>query len=246
MEFSAWSGEYARIQRAFGFPFEREVASAARLVALRPDLTATGTLATARERLAGREVIVVGRAPRAGPPPMWRRPSTTPAAIVAADGATAACLDAGLVPDVIATDLDGPVATEVTAAGRGAFVVVHAHGDNREAIDRWVGEFPRAIGGSWAGPPTAELIDVGGFTDGDRGAYLAEASGATAVVLWGFDFTAVDEADATRRAHKIAKLAAARSAIAWLAAHTATPIERWLPDGRREPYPTEPTGPSIQ
>jgi len=111
--------------------------------------------------------VVVGRAPRAGPPPLWQRPAAARApAVIAADGATTVCLNAGLVPDVIVTDLDGPVASEVAANVRGALVAVHAHGDNAPAIDRWVPEFTGQLAGSWAGPPRDGLFDVGGFTDG--------------------------------------------------------------------------------
>jgi len=239
MEYSRWAPYYHAIAREFDFPFEREVASADRLEALLPSAARVSPLGRIASRLAGREVIVVGLAPRTGPPPIWRLPSSDPApAIVAADGAAAVCLDAGIVPAVIATDLDGPLATEVGANRRGSLVVVHAHGDNLDAIDEWVPQFPGELAGSWAGPPRPALIDVGGFTDGDRAVYLAEAVGARSVLLWGFDFRASDEPDPGRRARKLAKLAWADRLIGELAATGRSRIETWRRDGSRVPYDT--------
>src|ERR1700691_5212702 len=112
---------------------DRERASAERLLGLLPREALLAPLPRLAPRLAGRDVIVVGLAPGAGPPPVWGLPPSRPApAIVAADGAAARCLDGGLVPDVITTDLDGPVASEIVACARGSAIVVHAHGDNLE------------------------------------------------------------------------------------------------------------------
>ena len=246
MEYATWAPQYARIRAQFGFPFDREEASASRLTALLRRGGARSGLAKAKERLNGRLVVVVGLAPGAGAPPLWRLTlGDVPPAVIAADGATAACLEAGIVPDLVVTDLDGPVPSEVTANARGALVVVHAHGDNRAAIERWVPEFAGEVLGSWAGPPTEDLVNVGGFTDGDRGVYLAEHLGARRILLWGFDFHSTEEADPAERARKLEKLSVARDLLAFLAARTSTPIERWERDGTRRPYPAG-TGSSTQ
>lgn len=247
MEYARWAPQYARIQRTFGFPFAREEESARRLRELLPSTDAARALARLAERLRGREVVVVGLAPRGGAPPLWRLPaSPQPPALVAADGATARCLDAGLVPDVIVTDLDGPVASEVAASARGAIVLVHAHGDNREALERWVPEFTGAVFGSWAGPPSLELLNVGGFTDGDRAVFLAEHVGARRILLWGFDFEAVDETGPDSRTQKLAKLGWARELIGWLATESPVPIVWWARDGSMARYGAVGTGPATQ
>lgn len=237
MEYDRWAPLYDRIRTSFGFPWERERAAADRLRALLPPVALDDPVGRLAARLRGRAVVIVGLAPRAGPPPLWRRPfSEEPAALVAADGATATCLDAGLVPDVVVTDLDGPVPAEVTANRRGALVVVHAHGDNVPLLEEWVPQFPGELVGSWAGPPGDGLIDPGGFTDGDRAAYVAESAGAARLLLWGFDFTRADEPDHAQRGRKLAKLAWADRALAELAASTAVPVERWHRDGSRSRY----------
>ena len=237
MEYSAWAPRYERIRAEFGFPFEREEAAAALLESLLPSLDGRDPMALVRTRLAGRPAVVVGLAPSAGPPPLWRRPSGDRSpCVVTADGATATCLAAGIVPAVVVTDLDGPVASEIAANRRGSLVVVHAHGDNLAAIREWVPQFAGEVVGSWAGPPRGPLLDVGGFTDGDRAAYLAAHAGASEVLLWGFDFDHVSESDPTARSRKLAKLRWARRLLEELADEGPVRLLWWNLDGTVVPY----------
>jgi len=237
MEYSEWGPHYRRIAEEFGFPFDAELRSADRLESLLPVPARASPLDRIARRLSGRDVVVVGTAAGAGPPPIWRLPTTAPrAAVMAADGATAACLEGGIVPEVIATDLDGTMPAEVVANGRGSLVVVHAHGDNLPAIDEWVPQFPAELAGSWAGPPRPALIDVGGFTDGDRAVFLAEHVRAHRVLLWGFDFEIPAETETAARERKRAKLAWARRSLDALAARTPVPILTWQRDGTLVPY----------
>jgi 2-amino-4-hydroxy-6-hydroxymethyldihydropteridine diphosphokinase len=247
VEYLRWAPVYAELSAELGLPFAREEEAFARLKEVLPDEARVDPLGRVARRLGGREVVVVGLAPDAGPPPLWRRPAAADRlAVVAADGATSPCLAAGLVPDVIVTDLDGPVPAELTASQRGSLVVVHAHGDNQAAVAQWVPEFPGELVGSWAGPPRDGVIDVGGFTDGDRAVYLAEHAGARRVLLWGFDFDRVVEADAHAAARKRQKLAWARRALAELVRTSPIPIEHWERDGTLTPYPAGTSGPSTR
>ena len=241
MDYAEWAPYYGRIQREFGFSMARERAAADRLRSLLPSEAREAPLERLAPRLRGRDAVIVGLAPRAGAPPLWRGTTgTDPPAIVAADGAARRCLEAGLVPDLVVTDLDGPVASEVTAASRGAAIVVHAHGDNVAALDRWVPEFSGELAGSWAGPPEGGLIDVGGFTDGDRAAFLAQHLGARRVLLWGFEFDRTDEPEGPEQTRKLAKLAWAQRLLALLAAGP-TPVLWWKKDGSLQPYPPAPS-----
>ncbi len=236
MHYERWAPFYEEIRSEFGFPFEREELAATRLEGLLAPSQRADPLGRVGRRLAGREAIVLGGAPDAGPPPVWRLPASGPTpAIVAADPAAAVCLAAGLVPDVVVTDLDGPVPAEIAANQRGSLVVVHAHGDNVPALERWVPEFPRELAGSWAGPPRPSLFNVGGFTDGDRAAFLAEELGATRVLLWGFDFLRV-EGEGANEARKLRKLAWARRLLRELELSARCPILKWERDGRIVPY----------
>jgi hypothetical protein len=237
LEYSRWAPLYEQIRQEFGFSWTREESAATRLRELLPAAAREHPLERLTARLRGKEVVVVGLAPRAGPPPLWRRPfSSGGVAVVAADGAAAPCLGAGLVPDVIATDLDGPVPSEVTSNRRGALVVVHAHGDNRDLLEEWVPQFPGELAGSWAGPPGDGLLDEGGFTDGDRAAFLAQSAGAARVLLWGFDLEHVDEPEPAARRRKEAKLRWADRALVELASSSRTPVVRWNRDGTLTPY----------
>ncbi|MCI4317688.1 MAG: DUF115 domain-containing protein, partial [Thermoplasmata archaeon] len=247
VEYAEWEPQYHRIMAEFGFSWPRERKSAERLRELLPDAALEAPERRLAARLRGRDAIVVGLAPHVGAPPLWKLASAVrPPAIIAADGAAARCLDAGLVPEVVATDLDGPVPSEVSANARGALVVVHAHGDNLPAIDRWVPEFGGELAGSWSGPPEGGLIDVGGFTDGDRAAYLAHHFGASRILLWGFDFENVEESGPAESARKKEKLRFARENIRALVRAGPPKVYSWEPDGRIRDYgPTE-TGPSTQ
>ena len=238
MEYSAWSSRYDQIRAEFGFPFEREVAAADLLESLLPESARTDPLERLRPLLEGRTAVVVGLAPRSGPPPLWRLPPSPRApALIAADGATATCLDAGLVPTIVVTDLDGPVPSEVAANRRGSVVVIHAHGDNQPALSEWVGQFPGELVGSWAGPPRPHLLNVGGFTDGDRAAYLADHLGAERVLLWGFDFARTAPTDPVAHEQKLAKLTWAERVLADLSRDGRAPLFLWHRDGTLERYP---------
>jgi 2-amino-4-hydroxy-6-hydroxymethyldihydropteridine diphosphokinase len=237
MEYADWAPRYERIRHEFGFPMDREERSAERLTELLAPASRTDGLGRAVRRLQGREVVVVGLAPRAGPPPVWRLTSQSPAtAVVAADGAAEICLDAGIVPAVIVTDLDGPVASEVAANRKGSLVVVHAHGDNQAAVEEWVPQFPGELAGSWAGPPTASLLDVGGFTDGDRSVCLAEHARPRRILLWGFDFEHVEGGTPLEMERKRAKLAWAMRIVDELARSSTVPILDWRRDASIVPY----------
>ncbi len=237
MEYSVWQPQYEEIRREFGFSMDREERAADRLEALLPEEARTDGLARVTARIRGRDVVVVGLAPRAGPPPIWRLGRMDrPPVVIAADGATAVCLDAGLVPAVVTTDLDGPLPAEVNANRKGSLVVIHAHGDNEPAVGAWVPQFPGELAGSWAGPPRPTLLDVGGFTDGDRAVCLAEHARARRILLWGFDFGRAEEPTPAEAERKRAKLRWAERIVGELARLGRVPIETWRRDGTRVPY----------
>ena len=99
-----------------------------------------------------------------------------------------------------------------------------------------MGPADRRRGGGFLGrPPSEGLLDVGGFTDGDRGACLAAHLGARRVLLWGFEFDAVEETEPMGRARKLAKLRWAR-AVFDLLARQGVALLWWRRDGTLVPY----------
>ncbi|MBR4397446.1 MAG: DUF115 domain-containing protein, partial [Methanobrevibacter sp.] len=107
--------------------------------------------------------------------------------LVSADGATTAMLEDGLVPDIVATDLDGRMADLLAANSLGSYFVIHAHGNNEELIENWTTSFDKILGTTQAAP-IGHLYNFGGFTDGDRAMYFTLALGVKEMVLAGMDF----------------------------------------------------------
>ena len=107
--------------------------------------------------------------------------------LVAADGATTALIEQKLVPDIVATDLDGNIDDILLANIRGANIVIHAHGDNIDRIASLSSFFNNVLGTTQA-QPVGNLYNFGGFTDGDRAIFLAVALGASEITLAGMDF----------------------------------------------------------
>ncbi len=107
--------------------------------------------------------------------------------IVAADGATSCVIEGGLRPAIIVTDLDGAVEDQVRTNALGAAVFVHAHGDNQDALKRWVPEFSGKVVGTCQCEPIDGVFNFGGFTDGDRAACIISELGVRNIFLAGFD-----------------------------------------------------------
>ncbi|WP_004066759.1 6-hydroxymethylpterin diphosphokinase MptE-like protein [Thermococcus litoralis] len=107
--------------------------------------------------------------------------------LIAADGATSALLEYGITPDIIVTDLDGRFEDIKRANELGAYVVVHAHGDNMDKLRAYVPKLKNVLG-TCQTEPLDIVYNFGGFTDGDRAVFLAEELGAREIILAGFDF----------------------------------------------------------
>jgi uncharacterized Rossmann fold enzyme len=111
-----------------------------------------------------------------------------PAVVVAASDAGARLDDEGIEPALVVTDLDGAPDRTVELAGRGVPVAVHAHGDNVPALEEYVPELPaETTVGTTQIEPVGPLLNYGGFTDGDRAAFLADEFGASRLCFPGWD-----------------------------------------------------------
>ena len=109
--------------------------------------------------------------------------------VVAASTAADTCLDAGIDVDCMVTDLDKNPETARDLTRVGVPVAAHAHGDNVDAIERHVPTFDTASTlPTTQAAPAPPVCNPGGFTDGDRAAFLADACGADSLVFPGWDF----------------------------------------------------------
>jgi hypothetical protein len=107
--------------------------------------------------------------------------------LIAAGGAIKALLDVGVVPHIHVTDLDGDEHATAEANKEGTMTVVLAHGDNMELVREQVPHLRKVIGTTQT-EPFGKLLNFGGFSDGDRAAYLADHFGAKIIALAGMDF----------------------------------------------------------
>jgi len=181
MEFEEWDVYYRQILEDFGYSREEDERSARIL-----DERLGGTRIDPEELrslFGGREVTIVGNAPG-----LADELTAVAHPIVAADEATSVLRAKGIRPDVIVTDLDGNVEDQIAANRDGTVAVIHAHGDNIPAVERWAPRFTGRVLATTQSRPFGRIHNFGGFTDGDRAAFLADHLGAASLLFLGFDF----------------------------------------------------------
>ncbi len=146
--------------------------------------------------------------------------------LIVADGATTALLEEDITPDIIVTDLDGRMDDIMEANHKGALMVVHAHGNNGEQIEKYTPQLTNVLGTTQS-TPMANVYNFGGFTDGDRCVYLAIALGAEEIILSGMDFGKMvthysrpDQEDGPADQIKQKKLKWAKKLIKWAASNS--------------------------
>ncbi|WP_054841592.1 6-hydroxymethylpterin diphosphokinase MptE-like protein [Thermococcus peptonophilus] len=186
MKWEEWKPFYMRIVEEMGYSVEedRKAAQILRALLLEGD---EYLLRDELEAVMERKAYVFGAGPSLEK--ALKEFDFSDGTLIAADGATSALLENDLVPDIIVSDLDGRIPDLKVANDRGgAFMVIHAHGDNIEKMTSYVPLFSRILGTAQA-EPLDIVYNFGGFTDGDRAAFLAEElGGAGEIVLVGFDF----------------------------------------------------------
>jgi len=208
MEHVYWMPYYEAISRDLSLDPDKD-ATAARM--LSDIISRNGRLDRAEdvhlelERLIhNRDVLVMGSGPdlemeldriveerRAGG--KWKLPSTGGDVLIVADGATSVVMSRNLIPHIIVTDLDGGVEDQISCLNNGSVMVVHAHGDNMKALMNYGPRFFGSVLGTTQVDPSdgGGLDNFGGFTDGDRAAFLAQHFGARSITLLGFNFNEV-------------------------------------------------------
>jgi len=220
MEFSTWEPVYDAIRADLGYDRAGDEAARADLAEL-VDAFDLGRLG----ETDGSTVAVAGAADTL---PEEVEGAAAADVVFAASTAADTLLEAGVRVDLMITDLDKNPDTARALTIEGIPVAVHAHGDNRDAVDVHVPPMET----SWVLPttqaaPAGPVRNFGGFTDGDRGAFLADHLGAGELVFpgWDLDDFSVDPA-------KAEKLEWAERLLYWLERRRGERFD--LLDGRRD------------
>ena len=187
MNFKEWEPHYREILDYFGFSREDDEAAARMLASLvtRDDLVALSTLCR------GNDVTVCGNAPCLK---NELKTITGSSVVFAADAAADVLVKNGIRPAAVFTDLDGASDCLLDMNAAGTIVVVHAHGDNIPLLKHWVPKFTGPIVATTQSVPLPHVHNFGGFSDGDRAVFTADALGARSITILGFDLddTSVD------------------------------------------------------
>jgi hypothetical protein len=202
MKFNEWEPLYREIINDMGYDPDQDAHSARILSDMLFDIKRSASLKTLFELIKDNDVLVCGNAPCLGEDLLKIEPSEY--CIIAADGATAVLMNAGIVPHIIVTDLDGDIEAQIEANRQGAVMVVHAHGDNFPAINSVVPQLCDIIGSTQA-QPLENVFNFGGFTDGDRCVFLAKEFQTSGIIMIGFDFNDTDVTDVKKKKLKWAK-----------------------------------------
>ena len=206
MDYATWEPVYERILTDFGFDRATDERARDRLADL---LGGRPTFDTARLDFTGQTVAIAGAGPN-----LEAESDTAVAAdaVVAASTAVDRLADAGVAVDCMVTDLDKNPETVAELTAAGTPVAVHAHGDNGSMLEAHVPSFDASsVIPTTQAAPTDTVYNFGGFTDGDRAAFLADQQGASELRFVGWDFD-----DPTVDPMKHRKLVWAERLLLWL------------------------------
>jgi len=144
---------------------------------------------------------------------------------IAADSSVKPLVDNGIIPDIVITDLDGDENSLKKIATKSIFVV-HAHGDNISKL-KFSKKFKKCIGTTQS-KPFSKIQNFGGFTDGDRGVFLANHFGAKKIILFGMDFGErigkYSNTKKSERTIKLMKLNKGKLLLEWLSTITKSEL----------------------
>lgn len=240
MKLKEWYPWYNWIKQTLGLSMEEDQKSAwllSQLIkgkALHPKIL--------REKIQGKTVVIFGAGPSLEED-LWKILETefyNKCVLVAADGATSALLNFGVVPQLVVTDLDGKISDLAKAQKMGSVLVIHAHGDNMDVLRKTVPKFGKVLGTTQV-KPVKRVYNFGGFTDGDRSIFLSEKFGAKKIVLAGMDFGVVVgkyskpdfKSNFKASTFKRKKLQIAKKLIEWFTTQTKTEILNLTSSGEK-------------
>uniref|UniRef100_A0A7C4BCR4 6-hydroxymethyl-7,8-dihydropterin pyrophosphokinase n=1 Tax=Ignisphaera aggregans TaxID=334771 RepID=A0A7C4BCR4_9CREN len=189
--FAEWWSIYLEIIKSLGI--DRKLDEIATLLAYTLVRDISPPIESCRAMVMGREVVVFGAGPNLEThlKVLEEQGDLEQKILIVADGAARALVEIGFIPHIIVSDLDGDVDAIFYAATRGSKLFIHVHGDNVELFMSFVNElkrFTRSFSVTTQVEPRYPIVNVGGFTDGDRAYALALAFRPSKVLLAGMDF----------------------------------------------------------
>ncbi|MDH3279053.1 MAG: DUF115 domain-containing protein [Nitrosopumilus sp.] len=177
-----WKKRYSDILKEFKYSEKKDMESA---VQLNSFLKKSNINEKIIRLIEGKTIFVIGSGPSLSTaiPKLKKYKKSIK---IAADSALKILVENGIIPDIIITDLDGDESTLKKIAKTKSIFVVHAHGDNIEKL-KLAKKFKNCIGTTQSNPFN-KIQNFGGFTDGDRGVFLANHFKAKKIILFGMDF----------------------------------------------------------
>ncbi|WP_371504148.1 6-hydroxymethylpterin diphosphokinase MptE-like protein [Nitrosopumilus adriaticus] len=217
-----WKKRYSDILKEFNYSEKKDSESAMVLNSL---LKKSNTIEKIIRLIEGNTVFVIGSGPSLSTS-IPRLKKYGKSIKIAADSALKPLVENGIIPDIIITDLDGDEATMEKIAKTKSIFVVHAHGDNIKKLEL-VKKFKNCIGTTQS-KPFSKIQNFGGFTDGDRGVFLANYFNARKIILFGMDFGnkigKFSNTKKTERKTKLQKLKRGENLLEWLSTFTKSEL----------------------
>jgi 2-amino-4-hydroxy-6-hydroxymethyldihydropteridine diphosphokinase len=186
VKFVEWFPFYQQIRMEFGYSTEKDQKAAEMLSNMIKRKGLGLQVSKIQKKIKGKEVLVIAAGPSLENNIEFIKKNKRYIKI-AADGVVEFLLNKKIRPDIVVSDLDGNPKYLRMAEKFGAIMVIHAHGDNMEDLEKNVPKFRKIIGTTQV-MPTENVYNFGGFTDGDRCVFLAEEMRAKSITLIGMDF----------------------------------------------------------
>jgi len=180
MNWQEWKPIYEKILQEFGYDRKRDEEAARIAVKIAKGNVLPEDLG---KMLNGKVVSICGAGEN-----LEKELNEIEGIIIAADEATTILLSNNILPDIITTDLDGNVNDIIKATEKGSIVIIHAHGDNINALKKYLSCFKGKIMLTTQAEPFNGIYNFGGFTDGDRAYCIAKHFNAKKIKLIGFNF----------------------------------------------------------
>ena len=219
---SGWKKRYFSILKELNYSEKKDKESALILDSI---LKKTDTIKKVRKLIEGKTIFVIGSGPSLSIaiPKLKKLEKSIK---IAADSSLKPLVDNGIIPDIIVTDLDGNEDTIKKISKTKSIFVIHAHGDNIEKL-QMVKKMKNCIGTTQTNPFN-KIQNFGGFTDGDRGVFLASYFNAKKIILFGMDFgNQIGKFSNTKKSDrktKLKKLEIGRDLLIWLSTITKSEL----------------------